>query len=82
MSLRESIDRDVTRAPADPFDLDLTLRQGRRAVRRRRTLAALGGAAAATVVLAAALSAGPGATGGPQPDTPVARCCRVQRHGR
>ncbi len=71
MSLRESIDRDPTGAPADPFDLDLTLRRGRRVVRRRRTVAALTGTAA-TVVLATALTAGLSTSGDPVRDTAVA----------
>ena len=71
MSLRESIDRDVTNVPVDPFDLDLTLRQGRRAVRRRRTIASVAGAAA-TVAVAAALSADMTGAGVPAPDAPVA----------
>lgn len=67
MNLRERIERDVRVGPVDTFDLDVTLRQGRRAVRRKRAMTGIAGTAAA-VALATGLTVGMTGSGDPDPD--------------
>jgi hypothetical protein len=80
MDLREDIDRDLARTPADPFDLGEVLGQGRRAVRRRRIVSAVA-CAAASVAGVAGLHGLDQTTRTTDRDTPVASQEREDRSG-